>query len=108
MSRPVNRSGKAKLCVSIDRGSKNTNLFFVSAAYGVAWRIFGYARLGLNHSHSIVPGGFDVMSETTRLTPLTSLMMRVAVSPRNFMSKEEKSAVMPSVEVTARKPTTYS
>jgi antitoxin VapB len=44
------------LCVSIDRGSKNTNLFFVSAAYGVAWRISGYARLGLNHSHSIVPG----------------------------------------------------
>jgi len=34
MSRPVNRSGRAKLCVSIDRGSKNTNLFFVSAAYG--------------------------------------------------------------------------
>jgi hypothetical protein len=40
------------------------------------------------YSHSIVPGGFDVMSYTTRLTPLTSLMMRVAVSPRNFMSKE--------------------
>ena len=38
------------------------------------------------HSHSIVPGGFDVMSYTTRLTPLTSLMIRVAVSPRNFMS----------------------
>jgi hypothetical protein len=27
------------------------------------------------HSHSIVPGGFDVTSYTTRLTPLTSLMM---------------------------------
>ena len=34
------------------------------------------------HSHSIVPGGFDVTSYTTRLTPLTSLMMRVALSPR--------------------------
>src|ERR1700719_2659247 len=34
------------------------------------------------HSHSIVPGGFDVTSSTTRLPPLTSLMMRVAVSPR--------------------------
>jgi len=27
------------------------------------------------HSHSIVPGGFDVTSYTTRLTPLISLMM---------------------------------
>src|SRR5258708_40084884 len=38
------------------------------------------------HSHSIVPGGFDVTSYTTRFTPLTSLMIRVAVSPRNFIS----------------------
>jgi hypothetical protein len=40
------------------------------------------------HSHSIVPGGLLVTSYTTRLTPFTSLMIRVAVSPRNFMSKE--------------------
>jgi hypothetical protein len=39
------------------------------------------------YSHSIVPGGFEVMSYTTRLTPLTSLMMRVATWPMNFMSK---------------------
>jgi hypothetical protein len=38
------------------------------------------------HSHSIVPGGFEVMSYTTRLTPFTSLMMRVATWPMNFMS----------------------
>jgi len=45
---------------------------------------------GLNehfpYSHSIVPGGLLVTSYTTRFTPFTSLMMRVAVSPRNFMS----------------------
>ena len=29
------------------------------------------------YSHSMVPGGFDVMSSTTRLTPGTSLMMRL-------------------------------
>ncbi len=29
------------------------------------------------HSHSIVPGGFDEMSSATRLTPATSLMMRL-------------------------------
>jgi hypothetical protein len=55
------------------------------------------------HSHSIVPGGFDVMSYTTRLTPLTSLMIRIAVSPKNSMSNEWKSGVMPSPR---EKPTT--
>ena len=35
------------------------------------------------YSHSIVPGGFEVMSYVTRLIPGTSLMIRVAVSPRN-------------------------
>src|SRR6266567_9401921 len=38
------------------------------------------------YSHSIVPGGLLVTSYTTRLTPFTSLMIRVAVAPRNFMS----------------------
>jgi len=45
-----------------------------------------YPRMGKNHSHSIVPGGLLVTSYTTLFTPFTSLMMRVAVSPRNFMS----------------------
>ena len=39
------------------------------------------------HSHSIVPGGLLVTSYTTRFTPFTSLMIRVATWPRNFMSK---------------------
>ena len=30
-----------------------------------------------DYSHSMVPGGFDVMSKATRLTPGTSLMMRL-------------------------------
>lgn len=29
------------------------------------------------HSHSMVPGGLEVMSNTTRLTPGTSLAMRL-------------------------------
>ena len=29
------------------------------------------------HSHSMVPGGFEVTSSTTRLTSRTSLVMRV-------------------------------
>ena len=31
----------------------------------------------LAHSHSMVPGGFEVMSRVTRLTSATSLVMRV-------------------------------
>src|SRR5438067_1578315 len=33
------------------------------------------------YSHSMVPGGFEVMSKTTRLTPLTSLTMRLLMRP---------------------------
>ena len=39
------------------------------------------------YSHSIVPGGFDVTSYTTRETPRTSLMMRVATRARKAWSK---------------------
>ncbi len=34
------------------------------------------------YSHSIVPGGFDVMSYTTRFTPGTSFTMRLAILAR--------------------------
>ena len=34
---------------------------------------------GPPHSHSIVPGGFEVMSRVTRLTSATSLVMRVEI-----------------------------
>ena len=43
------------------------------------------------HSHSIVPGDFEVMSYTTRLTPLTSLMMHVATRPMKPMPNGSKS-----------------
>ncbi len=50
-------------------------------------RNYGYChRLCSPHSHSIVPGGLLVMSYTTRLTPFTSLMIRVAVAPRKDIS----------------------
>ncbi len=41
----------------------------------------GNKRLGRNHSHSMVAGGLDEMSYTTRLTPRTSLMMRLEIRP---------------------------
>ena len=58
------------------------------AEYGSAHRPQTATRfLGrLRYSHSIVPGGLLVTSYTTRLTPFTSFMMRVATWPMNFMS----------------------
>src|SRR5207247_10721038 len=36
---------------------------------------------GPAHSHSMVDGGFEEMSKTTRFTPFTSLMMRLLMRP---------------------------
>ena len=38
---------------------------------------------GMNYSHSIVPGGFEVISYVTLLIPLTLLIIAVAVSLKN-------------------------
>jgi hypothetical protein len=46
-------------------------------------RAIGMVRLSLTsapYSHSIVPGGFEVMSYTTRFTPRTSLTMRLEIT----------------------------
>ncbi len=56
------------------------------AAWTTAGILTGASTLtpsGENHSHSIVPGGLLVMSRQTRLTPLTSLMIRLD----NFSSR---------------------
>ena len=50
-------------------------------------RTIGHPCAAKNYSHSMVPGGLLVMSYVTRLMPRTSLMMRVAVSPRNSWVK---------------------
>ncbi len=60
------------------------------------------AQRGLPHSHSIVPGGFDVMSYTTRLMPLTSFTIRLEMVFRTSCGRGTQSAVMPSSECTAR------
>lgn len=43
-------------------------------------------RLRQDYSHSIVPGGLDVTSYTTRLIPFTSLIILVATLDRNACS----------------------
>src|SRR6266498_5803804 len=60
------------------------------------------------YSHSIVPGGLDVMSYTTRFTPATSLTMRLLRASSTVESRRAQSAVMPSSDVTARTMMGYS
>ena len=61
-----------------------------------------------DYSHSIVLGGLELMSYTTRLTPLTSLMIRVEIFCRTSWGIGNQSAVMKSSVVTARTATTSS
>ena len=55
------------------------NIFTLIKVYNVQ-KIYIY-------SHSIVPGGFEVISYVTLLIPSTSLIIRVAVSPKNSWLK---------------------
>src|SRR5690606_3959968 len=54
------------------------------------------------YSHSMVPGGFDVMSYATRFTPGTSLMIRVDNRSNRSYGNRAQSAVIASSLVTAR------
>ncbi|SDT06478.1 hypothetical protein SAMN05444162_2988 [Paenibacillaceae bacterium GAS479] len=57
------------------------------------------------YSHSIVAGGLEVMSYTMRLTLSTSLTMRTLIFSSTSQGIRAQSAVMPSMDVTARMPT---
>src|ERR1700736_67260 len=59
-------------------------------------------RPSLHYSHSIVPGGFEVMSYTTRFTPRTSFTIRFEIVFSTSYGSGTQSAVMPSSECTAR------
>ena len=54
------------------------------------------------YSHSIVPGGFEVTSYTTRFTPRTSFTIRFEIVFNTSYGSGTQSAVMPSSECTAR------
>ena len=55
------------------------------------------------HSHSIVPGGLLVTSSTTRLTSLTSLVIRVEIRASTSYGTRVQSAVIASSDDTGRK-----
>lgn len=57
------------------------------------------------YSHSIVAGGLLEMSKHTRLTPLTSLMMRFEIFSSKGYGNLTQSAVIPSCDSTIRKAT---
>ena len=59
-------------------------------------------RGGVVYSHSMVPGGLDVTSSTTRLTPGTSAMMRFESCSTSSYGRRAQSAVIASSLVTAR------
>src|SRR5207249_2110602 len=59
------------------------------------------------HSHSIVAGGLLLTSKTTRLTPDTLLMTRVATRDSRSSGSRDQSAVMKSSVCTARRAMTF-
>jgi hypothetical protein len=61
-------------------------------------RLGSILRLAPVHSHSIVPGGFDVMSYTTRFIPRTSFTIRFEIRLMTSHGSSVTSAVMPSSE----------
>src|SRR5690606_19153224 len=60
------------------------------------------------YSHSIVAGGFELMSYTTLLIPRTLLIISLETLAKKSYGKCAQSAVMPSTEVTARNATVNS
>jgi len=75
-----------------------------AVALGLAVRPFAFRH----HSHSIVAGGLELMSYTTRLTPRTSLTMRALIRPNTSYGSLAQSAVIPSSDVTARTATRFA
>src|SRR3954466_15871523 len=62
----------------------------------------------LAHSHSMVAGGLELMSYTTRLTPGTSLTIRAEIFPRTSYGSFAPAGGMPSPAVPARIATTFA
>lgn len=61
-----------------------------------------------SYSHSMVDGGLEEMSYTTRLTPFTSLMMRPEILASRSAGRRAQSAVMASTLSTMRRAMTCS
>src|SRR5207245_5081168 len=60
------------------------------------------------YSHSMVPGGFDVMSNTTRFTPSTSLTIRLLMRASTRAGTRARSAAIAASLVTTRPATPFA
>ena len=60
------------------------------------------------HSHSMVAGGFDEMSYTTRFTPWTSFVIRLEMRASSSCGSGAQSAVIASRLVTQRSAIAFS
>ena len=90
------RLGLANIAVTIGREFMAGPAIRVRA--GESLRVCSY-------SHSMVPGGFDVMSSVTRLTSRTSLVMRVEMRASTSYGTRVQSAVIASSDETGRRTT---
>ena len=82
-----------------------------SATPGNEWVGSNFMTLrhaALPHSHSMVLGGLEEMSYTTRLIPLTSLIILFEIRASSSWGSLAQSAVMPSTLLTARRAMTFS
>lgn len=89
------------LNVSLDSNVLPLFLFLSLARSLALFLHSGFARThawercgGQIYSHSMVAGGFDEISYTTRFTPRTSLMMRFDMRPNTSYGMWYQSAVM--------------
>ena len=109
--RRLRRFGQRPICRALAR------VLFTVAVEGLSLRactlcfLFSGNKKGglaaaLFYSHSMVPGGLEVTSRTTRLTPRTSLTMRAETRRRRSSGRLTQSAVMPSEEATTRRAMT--
>ena len=74
--------GKKNLKNELSKLSNNNSSFQIYFIYNNLLYKINY----INYSHSIVPGGLDVISYVTRLIPFTLLIILVAVSLKNSCS----------------------
>ena len=85
-----------------DTRSAPTSFYFYFTRYSILYTQYCF------YSHSIVAGGFELISYTTRLIPLTSLIILLDISSNTLYDILTQSAVIPSLLFTILKARTKS
>lgn len=102
--RPVNsRRGRATQRLGVCFAARFLPPSYLTEILHCTTTVRVLVSFGCAYSHSMVPGGFEVTSSTTRLTSLTSLVMRVEIFSSTSYGRRVQSAVMASSEETGRR-----